>query len=409
MEITVEVIRKNGKTYKLSFVYLARRIVILLLGMFYVLIAPIRLRFEKRRREMRKNSAEIGKFVLVLCPQGFNAVNLKQNDLNGSTKVNESLIELLQELKIDYKVVTTSKTFLASIYQLMKFSKNLEYLSNAEKVIVSIPGSSGFLASFLSKPCGKKVIFISHNPELFHRREWRNNVESKIRKFQYLIKSIVGFCADILVANSANHILALGEREPELYWKRIQFDRSRLEKVFYFPYIPPRRIWQKNLRLQRQEVAIVGTYSQSIGEYRGNSNFFNAVEKIIRELKKRNLLFVTVGNGNQIVTYTSIKNYGFISDSKFIKIQSKICGIIIPTDWGWGFKTKVADALFAGQRVYLPLSLSERYPSWSRALNPIRDWSDFTWRKFSKEESRNRAELKNLQLRIRRDVARNIL
>ena len=79
-----------------------------------------------------------------------------------------------------------------------------------------------------------------------------------------------------------------------------------------------------------------------------------------------------------------------LSDEKFIDSTYYFYGIIISQDWGWGFKTKIADALFANQRVFLSSRSAKRYPSLWVALDPVDQWKRFKIRNLSKEDMKKR-------------------
>ena len=408
MEFSISFHTKNN-VYKFFLVQNLRRILIALCGILALFIAPLRLLFLKVNQKNGGRDFERDLRVLFLVPQGFNISDPKNNNLNGSTKVNESIVELLKEMKIRYEIECVSKTFLASVYQLIKVTRNAKRILYCHKVLISIPGSSGYLATFLSVICRKDVIFLSHNAELFHRRDWIRNIKGIRRKILYAFKAVNGFVSDLLVANSNCDVLVLGEREIELYWNRIKLRKFDLKSVHYFPYIPPKRLRFSKSETSRINVAIVGTFAPNIGENRGNNSFFISLNPITKILNKVGLDLITIGHGNEYASRVCKKNYGFVDDKAYLALNSKICAILVPSDWGWGFKTKIADAIFANQRVYLPRTLGERYPSWAQALFLIDSWNDFVWVKMSKKERDIRNMVKRKQIKLRREIAAHIL
>ena len=112
---------------------------------------------------------------------------------------------------------------------------------------------------------------------------------------------------------------------------------------------------------------------------------------------------ISLGNG---VRYSFCdKNLGYLSDKEFLSMQESIESIIIPTDWGWGFKTKISDAIFLGQRVFVPLEISKRYPSWVEALEVVVDWSEFRY----KDDSVKKANLRKIVMEKQKKIRRNLL
>jgi hypothetical protein len=48
---------------------------------------------------------------------------------------------------------------------------------------------------------------------------------------------------------------------------------------------------------------------------------------------------------------------------------------LVPSGFGWGFKTKIGDALFFNQAVIVPRDLYNKSGIWKDRLIPIDDWS----------------------------------
>ena len=345
--------------------------------------------------------------ILLLFPTSHNIINYEGNGLNGSTKVNLGLIDDLKKLNANIELGTISKTFFAGIFDIFYEKRLRDLVTCSEKIIVSVPGSSGLISAYLSFFCRKKVVFLSHNAEYLHRREWRRNLTSNYRKVQYYLKGLKGLLADFLVANTASKILVLSETEIEIYWKRLR-KLSKRNIFFYFPYVPPTKFFfkprnAKVSKLKKENVAIIGTFSESIGEYRETKKFLDSSSSIKTSINRKKMNLISLGNG---VRYSFCdKNLGYLSDKEFLSMQESIESIIIPTDWGWGFKTKISDAIFLGQRVFVPLEISKRYPSWVEALEVVVDWSEFRY----KDDSVKKANLRKIVMEKQKKIRRNLL
>jgi len=341
------------------------------LGLFWLVAFPLNsiwkvFRYRNRRIERKQSN----RFIFIV-PDDFDS---SQPNLNGSVKVTDSLLEFLRESSYEVVLHSVGRGFLDSARCLFHLSINRNLIQENKNIIISIPGSSGLIASYLAIFCNKRVFFLAHNAELLHRYEWVRNLQSVRLRLRYVKKALFGLTADFLIANSARHLFVLSEQEIQVYWKRLNF--RRFTSVTYLPYIPTKKIRNGEKSKERNKVVVVGSFSKSIGEKRVDSDFLDSGENIRKEIEAMGLEFISVGNG-QSLDFCH-KNLGFISDEDMVTLSSETFAIIVPMSWGWGFKTKLADALFQNQRVFVPRNLYSRCGSWAQALEPIDLWREFT-------------------------------
>jgi hypothetical protein len=284
--------------------------------------------------------------------------------------------------------IGVDKNVFRSIYAICGKRENRKKFLLSEKVLISVPGHSGFLAFFLSKLCSKEVFFVAHNAEFFHRVEWAQNSKGFMRKFKFLYRAVKGIVADFLVVNSSKKILVLGELEIDEYWKKLG-RKGNSEKVTYFPYIPPNRLKNSKKQKHRKYIALIGSHAKPVGENRVSVDFMESITHIKNEVNKNGYLLVAFGNG--ITLDECDVSWGFLDDKEYLKRFGYVEAIIVPQDWGWGFKTKIADSLYNDQRVFVSDKIAARYRSLECGLEIVTNWSQFRIKKLnnSKKESVN--------------------
>ena len=317
----------------------------------------------------------------------------EKNKLNGSNKVTQGLIEDFTDRNWQVVIIPMSQSLFVSIYMIVRKKQFLLHLLSSRQIIVSMPGASGIHMAYLRLMCGGNVVFIAHNPEYFHRLDWLRNTKPISRKLKHFVKLIKGTFGDILAVNLSSKLLVLGESELEIYWKRLNVFR-RNEKIKYLPYVPP-KYFQKNCKqiLQnKKEVWIVGSFADYVGENRTTTAFFQNGYRINKMFEMHNLNLISVGNG---VDFPFAKSRGFISNKRYLDLQHNVLGIVIPMDWGWGFKTKIGDSLFMNQRIFVDAKTAKKILSLSDSVTVVKDWSKFKYINESSALTRKREKLKN--------------
>jgi hypothetical protein len=131
---------------------------------------------------------------------------------------------------------------------------------------------------------------------------------------------------------------------------------------------------QADSRLERPLAVIVGGFQSGTVISNADQQFIDAGSKIRDFVHSKGLLLVSVGDG---VRYKFCDvNYGYTNN--FEMILKKTAITIIPTSLGWGFKTKISDAVTLHQAIILPRTQYERLGCWRQLATPIDDWDDIS-------------------------------
>ncbi len=396
VEIKIEFITNSKSIRTIFVIQFIKRKVLTLCGIFWSLVFPLMNLVHFAYNLLKKNS---NTFNLFIVQDSFNSEELKRNNLNGATKVNEGLLEVFLKNKFEFHTIGIDKHFFRSIQKLFGNRSTRVKFFNCEKIILSVPGPTGYLGAYLSLICRKNVYFVAHNPEFLHRMEWSRNLNKIFPKVRYMARAINGLFADFLVCNFAFRLYFLGETELKVYWNKLLLLRNK-SKLKYLPYIPPSRVIRKRSK-NSNLIAAVGTYAKHIGESKASCEFNRSLTQIRNEIRSKSKKLACVGYGYD-EKFCDV-NFGFLTDEKFMDATHNFYGIIVSQNWGWGFKTKIADALFADQRVFLSTTLAGRYPSLLDALDPIEEWSKFVIQHISNRDSIKRQKCLDA-MRIQRSM-----
>jgi hypothetical protein len=312
------------------------------------------------------------KFLLIL-PSDYvvNAPNY-----NGGAKDIQSLHEQIKSLGISHDVMLVSRRTGHCLYEIFR-PQNASKLLSAEHIIVSIPGASGGILMFVRLFSGNNVIFRSHNAEVFHRLDWIKAARGFSTLLTSLRKLLYGFSSDLSVSLFAREIITISQVEAQLYWRRCFPWTAR--KVTYFPGMSPSHISSilsgQTISVHKRPLAvIVGGFQAGTLISLADQKFVDSGPKIRDFVHSKGLLLVSVGEG---ASYKFCdENYGYTND--FEMILKKAAIIFIPSTLGWGFKTKISDAVTLHQSVILPRTQYKRLGIWSEMATPIDDWDEIS-------------------------------
>ena len=306
--------------------------------------------------------------VLVIVGKDYLIEGL---NYNGSTKDIQSLIEDIELNHIRFKLVLVSRKSLHAWIDLKTQIIDGVNRRHFSDVIVSIPGASGFLLPGLRILGFSNIHFRSHNAEVLHRIDWLRTEVGILGRLRILKKLIFGAISDFLVAYLSTTILMISKVEITKYWNK-WFPLCK-KKFVYFPYKPPSHLVNiiHGRNPKERFVLIVGPYNSGTKISEADKDFLRNGAKIRDYFNREGFKLNSVGNG---VYYDFCDlNFGFVEDIDLL-VRSAVF-VLIPTSRGWGFKTKILDALFNNIGVVLSLNLAQRSAPYSEFYSVVTSWS----------------------------------
>lgn len=311
---------------------------------------------------------DVGREVLLIVGKDYLIEGL---NYNGSTKDIQSLIEDLKLNHIRFKLVLVSRKSLHAWIDLktqMIDGVNRRYFSD---VIVSIPGASGFFLPGLKILGFSNIHFRSHNAEVLHRIDWLRAEVGIVGRLRILKRVIFGAISDLLVAYLSTTILMISKVEINKYWNK-WFPLCK-KKFVYFPYKPPSHLVKitHDRKPKERFVLIVGPYHSGTKISEADKDFLRNGAKIRDYFNREGFELNSVGNG---VYYDFCDlNCGFVEDIDLLMRSADF--VLIPTSRGWGFKTKILDALFNNIGVIVSVDLAQRSAPYSEFYSVVTSWS----------------------------------
>jgi len=345
---TYKFLRKTLVRIKLRFVAYLMFICLSFLNLFNVMI--------------RKKS--VSDKLVVLVPNKFKEGS---SHASGSNKDIESMLEDLDEYNLKYVTLLISRNPFFALYEIIFKYKEIKNILSAKQILVSMPGSISRLLLILRMTCRAKIIVRVHNAELFHRLDYVKLTTQFWLKLRFIKKSIQGLFSDFLITIIASRILQINDYEMNRYWSKLNpFVKS---KNVFFPYKPP--FWVYHEFVEKHFALILGSFDKGTLTALPAKSFLESGQSVSSFAKSNNLDLLSIGVALDI--NFNYEYFDYVENLSDILKSTKV--LLVPSGFGWGFKTKIGDALFLNQVVIVPRELYIKSGIWRNLLIPIDDWS----------------------------------
>ena len=336
---------------------------------YFLFMKTFVLVFFTKRFKLEPNSSTI----LLIFPDDYNSLG---KNFNGGAKDIQSLHEQVDSLKLKSDHICVSR-FTSHALAVLLNKANRQRIFSASKIIISIPGKSGFILLFLRLLGFSNVIFRSHNAELLHRIDWLRNAKSIPVLIRALKKMISGGFSDLWVSLFAERVWSVSELEMEKYWKR--FFPWVSQRMLFFPGMSPSHIARsysfEGIRLNERSFAtIVGGFQSGTVISQPDRQFLENGWLLRDYVHSLGLSLVSVGD--RVSFDFCDLNLGLVENYEEILKNTSL--IIVPSSVGWGFKTKISDAVTLHQSIILPRKQYDRLGEWAQMVTPIDNWEEIS-------------------------------
>lgn len=306
--------------------------------------------------------------ITVLIPLNY---TIGKHNFDGAGKDISSMLEEFARLNVTTVITQVSRKPLHAAFDILRDEELLSDIRKSKAVIISIPGSSGILVPILKFLGVRKIIFRSHNAEFFHRLDWIYASGDWLQRLRHGFKLVFGLFGDFLAASFSFHIWAISEFEIDVYWQRLLGSHSH--KVYFFPYSPPN--WIRELRelnkADKEFAAIIGTNNPRTITNRLSDELIELLPMIQARALEVSLKLVSFGATNPI---RGVEHLGYLDEEEFKDVLGKTQIAIVVSEYGWGFKTKIGDAVYLDQQVVVGDKIFMRLGIWRSAVTPILFW-----------------------------------
>lgn len=196
----------------------------------------------------------------------------------------------------------------------------------------------------------------SENAELLHRRDWIRAMGPSVSAAKLAVRTVLNVVAEIWAAHRSDAILSISEWETRHYWPKL----TTSAKTWWLPYYVPDAYLdelQSSDSMKRLDcVCLTSTKSNPLIEdsVRG---FQRAVSQSPEVEEWR---FLVTGEASGVATSSRIENTGLLASPGDLLRGSR--AVVLLSDLGFGFKTKLLEAIVAGNRVLVTPGLFRRVP-----------------------------------------------
>jgi glycosyltransferase involved in cell wall biosynthesis len=219
----------------------------------------------------------------------------------------------------------------------------------------------------------------AHNAEFLH---WLDHALGwllhgyPVLALKHLIRAFQKLYQDWLCSRRADSVLAITQWEIDNYWSYL----TSPKKIFYVPYHSPAKVIDSPaVNFVTRENILICMLAKNVSS---SSLLIDAREKFVSLVKKIGARlpewrFVITGpiNGVQVVE-SRIERMGFVDDIGHILQRAKAVAVL--SNLGFGFKTKIIEAIEFGCIVLVQDVLYKRLPDELRSSCMIVDISDIS-------------------------------
>jgi hypothetical protein len=223
-------------------------------------------------------------------------------------------------------------------------------------IVVEFPLSGRAISQLRNRWPTALLLTRSENAELLHRRDWIRAMGPSVAAGKLAIRAVLNTVAEIWAARCSDALLSISEWEAEHYWPRLT-SRGKIEWLPY--YIPDQYLEgleSGDTTKQRDCVCLTSTRRNPLIEdsVRG---FERAIAQSPEAVGWRFLVTGDVSAGSRD---PRIVNTGMLNSPGELLRKSRAVALL--SDLGYGFKTKVLEAIVAGNRVLVTPGLYQRIP-----------------------------------------------
>jgi hypothetical protein len=326
----------------------------LVFGPFSFLIfflSRMKLYFSIRHKKILPNNND-DYHVLHIVPKSY---KLKDLQYHGSTKDILNRSEFFEDNDINVTRLHVKKRDLEMLNRI-----RLKGLNKYNIIVFDIPGCFPNTLKYLFlQSKHSKIIFRSHNAEFLHRYDYAKAEMSLSRKIKTYKRALGSLIRDFETALFSDEIITIADSDTR-YWNMLRFLSIR-KKVLCVPYFLPRSLHNSSEPSFTKKNICVAMGSAAPGPLIKDAfkNYSNLIKKLNGECSEWE--FFTTGQiDSSLQMDQRIKNYGLL-DNPMLALQTARIMIIL-SDLGRGFKTKILDAITYNCYVALSPKLYRRMP-----------------------------------------------
>ena len=290
----------------------------------------------------------------------------------GSTKDVWGRLDIFESLRLEFATVPLLEDETAwskarlNIKRLKKFVSFLAPQAPFRMVIFDMPGSCPGLAAHVRKMFPEsKLVFRSHNAEFFHRLDRVSYFESWADRFRLFGIALKQPLRDRRMVATVDEVWTISEVDAKFYWKPLAASRGEAGKVSVMPYFMADKyetmIDRAALASKDNSIVCISSGRTKPGRIEPNvEEFFQFVEKHGSSPELEGWRFEVTGSLQAGWRPAKVTELGYLPTPFDAVARSKY--VFLHADSGWGFKTKILDALLCDNVLVVSKGMYKKLP-----------------------------------------------
>jgi hypothetical protein len=213
----------------------------------------------------------------------------------------------------------------------------------------------------------------SENAELLHRRDWIRAMGPSVAAAKLAVRAVLNTAAEVQAARRSDALLSISHWEAEYYWPKL----AARGKIEWLPYYVPDQylgdLGRGDSVKQRDCVCLTSTKKNPLID-----DSVRGFERAVAGIPANSDWRFLVTGPTASTQGGRIESTGMLSSPGEVLRSSRAVALL--SDYGYGFKTKLLEAVVAENRVLVTPGLRRRMPAeldpWTVTVD-LRDPSSF--------------------------------
>lgn len=224
-------------------------------------------------------------------------------------------------------------------------------------IVVEFPLSGMAISQLRKRWPAALLLTRSANAELLHRRDWIRAMGPSVASTKLAVRTALNIVAEVWAARRSDAVVSISQWESEHYWPKLT---SRAKTRWLPYYVPDEHLAELRVRDDEEEKGKVCVCLTSTKRNPLIEDSVRGFERAVGSLHDDDGWRFLVTGDLSAPTGPRIESTGLLASPAPLLRDSRAVALL--SDYGYGFKTKLLDAVVAGNRVIVTPGLYRRIP-----------------------------------------------
>lgn len=223
-------------------------------------------------------------------------------------------------------------------------------------IMVEFPLSGRAISQLRKRWPAALLLTRSENAELLHRRDWIRAMGPSVASAKLVVRTALNFVAEVWAARRSDAVLSISQWEADHYWPKLTSRATTRWLPYFVPdtYLADLEVGNSVKRLDC--VCLTSTKRNPLIE-----DSVRGFERAVTQCPEGDgWRFLVTGEASAAAGLARIENTGMLASPGELLRTSR--AVVLLSDLGFGFKTKLLEAIVAGNRVLVTPGLYRRIP-----------------------------------------------